>query len=161
MRSRRGSRSTFKRGSDQGDKTLFFITAMGNGAAVRDFKSSGPLIGATTFPCTVLATRSQGKKKKYENTSRYEDFRAMRNFDRLPAMGKGNSVSRWIPPNITRIVQLLGCEEVTAEPFSSVSFSLVTERLIRVVSVEILRHSRSKWTPTRCWEVERWSNLLR
>ena len=51
--SRRGSRSTFKRGSDHGDRTLLFVTGMGNGTAVRDLKSSGPLIGAMTFESSI------------------------------------------------------------------------------------------------------------
>lgn len=69
----------------------------------------------------------------------YEDFRAMRSFDWLPAMGNGKNMSRWIPSKVTRTPQLVDCEEDTATPFSSASFSFVTTRLIRVVSVEILR----------------------
>ena len=51
----------FKRGTDHGEKTLFFVTAMGNGTAVRLLKSSGPFIGTTAFTSTVLATGIEQK----------------------------------------------------------------------------------------------------
>jgi hypothetical protein len=43
----------FKRGSDHGEKTLLFVTGMGNGTAVKLLKSSEPLIGTTACPREV------------------------------------------------------------------------------------------------------------